>query len=148
MEMNKYLNLGQDLNKIIGKRLRELRPIIASEEIEIMHLSSAALIINPPQLWSVHFNAFYNPVKFFSIAHCAPKMDLCSELHCVVALVALMWLYSGSIVALICLSLTQLTFANQLVVTKASSRKQVLYVGPVTSPQLWRCVALGLLSIY
>ena len=90
MEMNKSLNLRQDLNKIIGKRLRELRPIIASEEIEIMHLSSAALIINPPQLWSVHFNAFYNPVKFFSIAHCVPKMDLCSELHCVVALVALM----------------------------------------------------------
>ena len=30
-----------------------------------MHLSSAAVIINPPQLWSVHFNAFYNPVKFF-----------------------------------------------------------------------------------
>ena len=44
MEMNKSLNLRQDLNKIIGKRLRELRPIIASEEIEIMHLSSAAVL--------------------------------------------------------------------------------------------------------
>ena len=31
MEMNKSLKLRQDLNKIIGKRLRELRPIIASE---------------------------------------------------------------------------------------------------------------------
>ena len=36
------------------------------------------------------------------------------------------------------LSLTKLTFSNDLVISKSSSRKNVQYVGSVSSPQLWR----------
>ena len=36
------------------------------------------------------------------------------------------------------LSLTKLAFSNNLVRSKSSSRKNVQYVGPINSPQLWR----------
>ena len=36
------------------------------------------------------------------------------------------------------LTLTKLSFANDLVITKSSSRKSVMYVGPIDSPALWR----------
>jgi len=36
------------------------------------------------------------------------------------------------------LSLTKLSFGNDLVVTKFSSRSKVMYVGPITNPHLWR----------
>jgi len=36
------------------------------------------------------------------------------------------------------LSLTKLTFSNHLVISKASSRKYVQYVGGITDTGLWR----------
>ena len=36
------------------------------------------------------------------------------------------------------LTITKLTFSNNLVISKTSSRSNVQYVGPVTSPQVWR----------
>ena len=36
------------------------------------------------------------------------------------------------------LSLTKLTFSNHLVISKASSRKHVQYVGGITDTGLWR----------